>query len=81
MFKELKGAQKRVAMLSKYLLAYDDGNMILKMKDTESGLFEKFDRAEKKWIPDVEIARCFFGDMPTRPLTDNEAKELTGGYL
>lgn len=60
--------------MTRYYLAYDDGNMII--RNRLNSLLERYDEAQKKWIPDVELSRIFFGDMPVKPLTPNQVAGL-----
>lgn len=57
-----------------YYLAYDDGNIVI--RNQPHSILERFDYNSKTWIPDVELGRIYFGDMPVRVLTSDEARKL-----
>lgn len=62
--------------MTKYYLAYDDGNMII--RNRPNAILERFDKHSKEWVPDVKLGRIYFGDMPVKVLTTEEALKLTG---
>lgn len=62
-----------------YYLAYDDGNMILKIQP--SSLVQRYDEKSGQWISDVELSQVFFGGIPVKGLTAEEVKERIGDHL
>ena len=64
---------------TKYYLAYEDGNLVIKSEPHR--ILMKFDKKSKRWVEDVELSRIYFGDMPTRLITQEEVSKLTGGIL
>lgn len=63
--------------MTQYYLAHDDGNIVIRHRP--DAILEKFDNDSKLWVPDVKLGRMFFGDMPVKVLTAEEAREITGG--
>jgi hypothetical protein len=62
--------------MTQYYLAYDDGNMVI--RNRPNAILEKFDTTSKKWVSDVNLGRIYFGDMPVKVLTAEEARKITG---
>ncbi len=62
--------------MTQYYLAYDDGNMVI--RNRPNAILERFDNISKVWVPDVKLGRIYFGDMPVKVLTADEARKLTG---
>lgn len=60
--------------MNQYLLAYDDGNMIIRSRKTR--LPQRYDRRTKQWVEDPELCRMFFGDLPVRSITRKQAESL-----
>lgn len=60
----------------KYYLAYDDGNIVI--RDRPNAILERYDKTKKRWIPDVELSRIYFGDMPVRPISEEEVQKYMG---
>lgn len=63
--------------MTQYYLAYDDGNIVIRHRP--DSILEKFDNTSKQWISDVKLGRIFFGDMPVKELTAEEARKITEG--
>lgn len=62
--------------MTEYYLAYDDGNLIIRSRI--NSILERFDSKTKEWVPDVELSRIYFGDMPVKQLTENEVMKRIG---
>ncbi|WP_305085121.1 hypothetical protein [uncultured Faecalibaculum sp.] len=60
--------------MNKYLLAYDDGNMIIRSR--RSKLPQRYDPKTKQWLEDVRLCRMFFGDMPVRAIKRKDAERM-----
>jgi predicted ATP-grasp superfamily ATP-dependent carboligase len=42
----------------------------------EERLIERYSRRMKKWIPDIEMAKVYFGGIEVRSITEEEANRL-----
>lgn len=61
-----------------YFLAYKDENMVIKR--AEDSLLYKYDEVKKQWISDAELYRVYFGDLPVKVITKEEALVRTDGH-
>lgn len=61
-----------------YHLAYDDGNMVI--RDSDETLIERYDKKSKQWVEDLEMSRIYFGDIPSKRITEEEAMKIISSY-
>ncbi len=57
-----------------YYLAYDDGNIIIRVEPHTS--IQRFDKKKKRWVIDWNMCGIYSGDIPCRPLTEQEANRM-----
>ncbi|WP_276849165.1 hypothetical protein [Faecalibaculum rodentium] len=60
--------------MNKYLLAYEDGNMVIRSR--KSKMPQRYDTRKKEWVTDVELSRMFFGDLPVKPIKRRDAERI-----
>lgn len=69
--------------MSRYMLEYplykeQDKQTLKLIRDfpNEERLIERYSRRMKKWIPDIEMAKVYFGGIEVRSITEEEANRL-----
>lgn len=55
-----------------YYLAYDDGNILIRACIGRP--IQKFDKSARNWVTDWDLAAIYFGGIPVKTLTEEEAK-------
>lgn len=58
-----------------YHIAYDDGNILIRV-DVVTPEIQRYDYQQKKWIEDFDMMGIFSGDIPVRSLTETEVNKI-----
>jgi hypothetical protein len=57
-----------------YHLAYDDGNILIRVK--KGVPIQKYDFQKNEWIDDFNMLGIYSNDIPVRHITESDAKKM-----
>ncbi|MCI6660076.1 MAG: hypothetical protein SOW48_03575 [Peptoniphilaceae bacterium] len=60
-------------MSYRYFIEHDGDRLI---RDKEGALVQRYDIDSNSWVEDVEMAQIYFGGIPVRSITEEEANEI-----
>ena len=63
-----------------YYLGYDDGDILIRdnpnAETADEVVIQRYDKTKMDWVTDYDMCKIYFGGIPVRNITEEEANEI-----